>query len=111
MTPADVLLKAADRVQFGGWTQYTFAQDAAGRCVGATDPNAVKWCARGAIKAERLAPYRFAQAVTVMEDYLNRDEREPWSLMTWNDQPGRTAGEVADTMRRVAKELSNEARP
>lgn len=108
MDTAEVLLRAADRVQFRGWTQFTYAQDSDGRCVAASDPDAVKWCARGALKAEGASQYQFSKAVDAVEDLLNRGERH-WTLMTWNDQKERTAGEVADTMRRVAKELENGA--
>jgi len=39
---------------------------------------------------------------------LDHVRAKGWNqIATWNDAPGRTAGEVADTMRRVAKELEN----
>jgi hypothetical protein len=111
MSPSEVLLRAADRVQFGDWTQFTYAQTADGRCVAARHPDAVKWCAKGALKAEARNRYQFGKCVSLVEDDLNQRDRvyHNWTLMTWNDQAGRTAGEVADTMRRIAKELSNGA--
>lgn len=106
MSPAEVLLSAADRVQFQGWTQFAYAQDANGKVVGASNPEAVRWCAKGALKAED--PNHFHNAVFRVEDYLGQgNPRWGCDMRIWNDTPGRTAGEVADTMRRVAKELEN----
>lgn len=106
MTTAEILLKAADRVQFEGWTRYQWAEDANGKMVAATAPTAVKWCARGAVKSVAPTDYRALIAAEAIEFHLLRGGYSH-GLMAWNDAPERTAGEVADTMRRVAKELEN----
>src|SRR3982074_2894877 len=41
MSPAEVLLAAADKVQFEGWTQFAYAQGANGKTLAADCPNAV----------------------------------------------------------------------
>jgi hypothetical protein len=108
VTTSELLLAAADRVQFQGWTRFQDAEDTAGKEVEARSPAAVAWCARAALKAENLSPYRFRKAVTAVVDYINQhDAYRRWTLITWNDCFNRTADEVADTMRRVAKELEN----
>lgn len=109
MSLAEILLEAADKVQFGGWTQHTYAEDAAGNWAASGSPNAVKWCLRGAVKAVAGNDYRAFRACDAVYLYLTeRGWRQ--GVMSWNDQPNRTAGEVADTLRRVAKELSNAGR-
>lgn len=107
-TTSEILRTAADRVQFEGWTRFQYAEDADGRMVAATSPAAVKWCARGAVKSVARNDYRSLIATEAVELHLYR-VGFPHGLMTWNDAPARTAGEVADMLRTVAKGLENSA--
>lgn len=106
MSPTEVLRLAADRVQFQGWTQGTYAIDAEGHNVGSSSPKAVQWCAKGALKAE--SPQGFGRAARCLELHLGT-MNTVWGtdLRIWNDTPGHLASGAADTMRRVAKELEN----
>jgi hypothetical protein len=100
----DVLFRAADRVQFQGWTRQWYARTAEEVRVRSDDPQAVAWCARGALKVESPSQYRYGRAYDALDRYL-RETGQGAGVMTWNDAPGRTAGEVADTMRHAAKAL------
>jgi hypothetical protein len=102
-TPADVLHRAADRVQFQGWTQGMLARNEAEVGVSPWDPKAITWCALGAFYAD--AGYwnlrdHYREAYCALSRYVG-------NIVTFNNAPGRTAGEVADAMRRCAKELEN----
>lgn len=109
MTPAEVLRAAADRVQFHGWTQFSYAVTAPNRAgglrktTGTKNPHAVAWCAQGALKAESETDALYRRTLKALENQLGRT-----GIPYWNDAPGRTAGEVADAMRRAAKTLENE---
>ena len=112
MTPAkagrvaDVLFRAADRVQFEGWTQYTYARDPLTTPVRVDDPDAALWCAQGALKSVACSSRQSSNAIDALRDYLGVP-----SIMLWNDMSHRTAGEVADAMRRCAKGLLEAAQP
>lgn len=102
-TLADVLRRAADRVQFRGWTQGMLARDAAGEGVSPFKPEASEWCALGAFYADfggwnLSGAHREAYAALTI--YAG-------SIPAWNNAPERTADEVADTMRRCAKVWEN----
>jgi hypothetical protein len=115
-TPADVLRRAADRVQFQGWTQGTavrymppgpvpwyrrLLRGAVSRIQG--EP--VAWCAYGAIGAEAAEMYPMWATLHRAAKAFGAFLGQPVSV--WNDAPGRTADEVADAMRRCAKALEN----
>lgn len=106
MTPAEVLQAAADRVQFGGWTQGTYARDATGDPVAAGSNRAVAWCIQGALKvasSDGSNDYRYGEALRALQRHLGTIH-----VTRWSDTPGRTAGEVADAMRQAAETLENE---
>lgn len=105
-TPADtagLLTRAADIVQFGGWTQGTSARDSDGEAVSPIDTRAVAWCVAGAMRVALGMFWVDGSAEYALLDFIRRDS---WwdSIAQWNDAPSRTAGEVADTLRRCAKE-------
>lgn len=94
-TYVDVLLKAASRVeQEGMWCQKSmFTHDVNGRRLSA--------CAVGAllISACELEAY-VGDAINALSGHLNTG----WGGVTaWNDEPGRTAFEVAEAMRKAAE--------
>lgn len=108
MSPAEVLLKAADRVQFVGWTQDALSRDANGEGTPHPwDPEAVSWCAAGAIMAE-MGTYCVSGILCAVADRFG-PRGQCMDIVDFNNAPGRTAGEVADFLRRAAKELSNGA--
>lgn len=98
---ATVLRDAAELVN-RGWTQGDYARDAAGHEVDPRDPEAVCWCAQGAIwKAGCTAEF---QAISVLCTHIN--DTPGWyvdTVIAWNDHPDRTAEEVATTMRECAE--------
>jgi hypothetical protein len=70
----------------GAWTQGYYARNAAGNPVTSTAPEAVCWCAAGAIVAGPLAWWQAATRLL--------SEVVGGSLADWNDEPGRTQDEV-----------------
>jgi hypothetical protein len=114
MTTSEILLRAADRVQFQGWTQDALARDAVGNTVvdGKTinpwDPTAAAWCAGGAILAEVGNWTGAWPAINALNTELDSLTGCSSDIVKFNNAPDRTAGEVADMMRRAAKRLDNE---
>jgi hypothetical protein len=98
-TPADVLRRAADRVQFLGWTQGAPARSTKEYTCSPHSDRATRWCAYGALARESLSDH--TTPIVAFGIFLGS------SIAEWNDAEGRTAGEVADAMRRCAKELEN----
>lgn len=84
------------------WTQFSFARDRRRFPVPYVAPDAVKWCAAGAVcvvcsgDAIRSvsAIYCAPAARRALERALPRNPLEPRDLETWNDVPGRTHAEV-----------------
>ncbi len=109
-TVADVLDAAADHIQQHGWAQGSY-RTPDGCC-----------CARGAIAVTRgdydgcvnADDVDAEKALEELGDYLvehdlvdvSEDDRGQGvcPIITWNDEPGRTADEVIGTLRRVAAE-------
>jgi hypothetical protein len=118
MTPAEVLEKAADLLETIGWVQGDEI------VYGSSDPDAgpviTGMCARGACRIAAGAK-NFYDTWTSAEQYeAFRDARRAleaglggeWRCIpVWNDEPGRTAEEVIDKMKQVAKDLRNEEAP
>jgi hypothetical protein len=102
------LLAAADMVQFGGWVQGVGAVDATGAMCQPEDEKATRRCGAGAIRAcghavWRRGHYSVSPAELALASFL---KARGWdNTPAWNDHKDRTAGEVADTLRQVAKEL------
>lgn len=112
---ADILDAAADLLQSKGWQKGAFSN--------ATDPReATAFCALGAIRA--VTGYSMAAHEYVESsggDYAFYREKYMYAMQAsvalaakvgdnvpgWNDRPGRTAEEVIDVMKHVAKDLRN----
>jgi hypothetical protein len=111
MTVAELLRDAADHVA-RGWIQGYEAIDANGQPVLASRLDAVAWCAYGAMIAASHAPMRtrspeFDSAedfiAMAMEDRVAAgDEEARLSYRLWNDQPGRTQGQVVSVLATAA---------
>ncbi len=80
-----------------GWTQGGMARDAAGCQVTPRDPDAVCWCALGAILAGRGARQHACIALSrhIGGRFFGR-------VADWNDAAVRTAEDVASTLRACA---------
>lgn len=98
---ASYLEKAAALIERTGWTQRAYARLANGDNTSWRSPEAVCFCAAGAL-------YR----VTLLADYGTQlDAREALKkflgthIGEWNDQSDRTAGEVISTMNSAARSL------
>lgn len=93
---------AADLVE-KGWTQGTMARTARDWPVVANDPDAVSWCAAGAIqKAVHDLPTLFPN---IMEEKLGESILEfidGYSIWNWNDGCRQTQQEVVETFRKAA---------
>lgn len=87
----DVLLKAAGIVEQGWCQNIIHERSSDGSAIVAS-------CAMGAIvrAAEELNPLEMSRAIWTLIGYLHED------IAYWNDAHGRTAHEVAETMRRAA---------
>lgn len=98
MSAQEVLLRAADRVE-RGWTQGAQARDEYDCGVPSTHPSAVCWCAIGAICVEARPDWRgYDRAMLALSAVLGVG-----GVARWNDEPGRTAAEVAAAMRKAAQ--------
>jgi hypothetical protein len=95
-TVADVLEKAAERLEAKGWVQ----------CMDGPEdgPN----CARGAIAWEALAMNReWSLAGDALHEYLCRGGS--WNgVVSYNDEPGREKEQVIDALKGAAKDLRND---
>lgn len=97
---ADILERAADLLQFGGWIQGAlrlFREDGQiiGRCAlgGITD----------AMTAEQQGDFLVGDdAVIALQNYLGY---ETDLISAWNDNSNQTAEHVIDTLRHCAKDL------
>ena len=108
MSAAEILNRAADIVsQPGAWTQGRTARDKDGAAVASHTPEAVCFCAIGAInRAAFEASTDWAGsdlAYAMLSRQLRSDMPEALGVATWNDTPGRTQDEVANLLRRAAK--------
>lgn len=100
-TPAAILRRAAERVR-RGWTQKVHARTADGKQRMWDAPDAVSWCAYGAIRAEAIGEITANEARLALARRVNPDMD---AVAPWNDRPERTAEDVAATMDAVAAEL------
>jgi hypothetical protein len=117
MNPAEVLEKAADLLETVGWTQgeefATIRNPITGKRV------VVGMCARGACMA--AVGIGNTGLWSLMSESMRRDfitafnllDRAigPLSVVGWNDHEGRTAVEVIEKMKQVAKDYRNTAAP
>jgi hypothetical protein len=72
-----------------GWCQGVVARNNIGRKCTASDPDAIQWCAAGAISASLQKPVNVCQAMDELRDHLG-----DYEVTTWNDEGCRTKQEV-----------------
>jgi hypothetical protein len=95
MSVADSLEKAADLIEpEGAWTQGCYARLADGETTGSFNPDAVCWCALGAI--QKTGGGR--DAFSALYDMMPADGL----VSPWNDAPERTQAEVVAKLREAA---------
>jgi len=75
------------------WIQHDYARDAAGRLVLSRDPGACSWCLLGAVLSESSIEDK---ATSLVLNTLR--EVTKIQIDVWNDQPGRTHGDVIVTL-------------
>lgn len=102
-TTADILNRAADRLEKpGAWIQSNFSKDKDGKVTGPQAPDACQWCMYGAVYAEATTLEEVETVVAAIKKTIGTS---PISM--WNDQNGRTQGEVVTALRKAAgKELA-----
>jgi hypothetical protein len=99
MTTIQVLMEAADLIeQPGCWAQGALARDKDGYYTSPRSRDAVAWCWLGAL-------YKVTSNEAVYHDAMRASLKFVTDVCEWNDQPGRTASEVAAAMRQVAKSI------
>lgn len=77
-----------------GWCQRRYAVNAEGTFVSSLDPDAVAWCAIGAITRASCAsdaPLSMPPAVDIIRELI---AAETMDIEHWNDAPGRTQADV-----------------
>ncbi len=84
-----------------GWTQGVAAREADGVTCAATDAKATCWCLIGAVTA---ASDLVGANVRTMDRLAEHMGISMHNLAWWNDQPGRTAEEVALALEGAAHE-------
>ena len=112
---AMALHRAADRLTDDNWIQWYTAMTKDGHCVSPYDKDASKWCLLGAVALEifiigndetaRLPVDAFGIATEEVRKTIHDHEH---SAGPWNDEPGRTAGEVREVLRTTAERISAE---
>lgn len=96
---AQVLTRALDVLEDGGWTQGCYAMKVDGDMTVATDPDAIQFCADGAI-------YRACHELGSLDHF--QDARKALTdemgaaIVFWNDDRKRTFSEVREVFRRAA---------
>jgi len=80
-----------------GWTQDNFAQDASGQLVVSNSPEAVCFCAAGAVGRVQ-APWW--ESLAALEKAVGTN-----NIVVWNDAPERTQAEVVEAFKRAAAGL------
>jgi hypothetical protein len=83
-------LREAKALVAKGWTRGDWAKDAQGEPVFEREPEAVCWCASGALFAASEAG--FASAGVLHDVFSQANEIE--TISVWNDAPERTQSEV-----------------
>lgn len=100
MTTVEALRKARALIK-KGWCQGFFAQTSDGEEVDANDRRARKWCASGAVFAQKGHGRIVGDALSVLSRVV-----ETSSISDWNDAPVRTKREVLAAFDRAIKAAS-----
>lgn len=105
----DVLESAAFVIRGGFWTQGALARDKrGGETLSGADPKAACWCASGALllaaKDLGVSPDSASFAEETADRFAERTSPH-WNSVLFNDEPGRTASEVADLLDAAAQRL------
>lgn len=105
---SDVLARAADLIEpKGAWTQHDFAKDKNGEPTGYDAPDAVCWCARGAIAVVSGATtFHDVERVWINAGgYLGFDDYT--EIESWNDADHCTQAVVVAALRRAAAKAAS----
>lgn len=109
-TASNVLRHASEKIE-RGWIQGALARDHAGQIVGPHSPDAVCWCAAGAITcvAVRLTGSEMGRYIHLEEMArallcTHLGLRYSQTITVWNDSISRTKAEVVDAMRSAANQ-------
>ena len=104
MTDSELYNKAADLIE-KGWTQNAFARDEEGGSVNPDDNEAASWCLSGAlwlvVQENKILNETSRGRVTTNYKLVNNLKLERFAP-EWNDDPGRTQGQVAILLRNAA---------
>ena len=100
-TVVEALRKSRKNIK-DGWTQGSFARTASGITTDPSSPEAVEWCAYGAIFArldfQQDAHWLLSKAVWKIENNIKPDQEDisipTITVVAWNDQKGRTKEQV-----------------
>lgn len=79
-----------------GWCREALARDTSGKHVGTNSKSACAWCAVGAIDRVYNTSPEFEAALAKLAAEIGTEE-----IGAWNDEPGRTASDVIEAMRRA----------
>lgn len=90
---AEVLNGAADLIERDGWCQGT-PPESGPVCAGVAITRAAR---RGAVRLTERAVFQLGEVIG-----------QQWSVIPWNDAPGRTAAEVVGALRAAAERASGE---
>lgn len=104
-------LEAARALLARGWTQNVCARNEKGEGVGSRAPEAVCWCALGAINAVTSSSFEGAAVrAAVYQAILDSvRSRHPFlDLSGWNDRPNRTQEEVLELFDAAIARLKSE---
>ncbi len=86
------------------WTQNAFARNSKGEILeNSNDPEAVCWCAVGAIKKCSVNDKQFTSIIFYLDDYIYNDYND--SCASINDNLGREA--VIDVLKEYVKTLNS----
>lgn len=98
------VLREAANICARGWVKGAFACKANGEACRVRDPEAVKWCALGAIRRASAKQHAIAnEACTIFARCLHAFP------CTWNDAPRRTQAQVVRALRSAAQSAKRDS--
>lgn len=99
MTAAEeVLRKAADRLETGGWCQHTSVDREGRYCAAAAIDYATGYDPVDGYDNRMVATGLYDAAMALLAEHVG----DPGGIVSWNDAPGRTAEQVIHAMREAA---------